>query len=95
MATKTNFKPEIVKVIKDIANLRPTTAMSVHLASVLSDYVNFEGISDKELLHAFESYRYTLELDISIQHTEDIEDIIRDGMNLDSFSDDEDEENYI
>lgn len=62
--------------------------MAKHLATALED--NFWGMTDKELLDALERYKDKLSLDVN--HSDDeIEQIIRDGMNLTLHEDEEDD----
>jgi hypothetical protein len=63
--------------------------MGRHLATAL-DGSDMWGITDKELLLALQNYE--IELNMDVDHEGDIEDIIKDGMNLERMFLDEDED---
>jgi hypothetical protein len=48
------------------------------------------GISDKEIFMSLQ--KYEIELNMDVEHEEDVEDIIKDGMNLERtlFEEEED-----
>lgn len=67
----------------------PKCTMAKHLSTALDN--NFWGMTDKELHDSLEKYRQQLSLDKD--HSEkEIDIIIKQGMNLHSILDDEDEE---
>lgn len=84
------FLTPICNVIKDLKNLYPNEGIGKHLSMALADYGDFWGISDKELLFAIEKYKTMREMDFDSE--ESIDSIVRDGMNLDSILDEEDED---
>jgi hypothetical protein len=63
--------------------------MGKHLSTAL-DGSDLWGISDKELLLAIKNYE--IELNMDVTHDEEIEEIIRDGMNLQRMFLEEEEE---
>jgi hypothetical protein len=69
--------------------------MGKHISTAL-DGSDIWGVSDKELLISLNKYEASLEIDINHPDEEDIDLIIKEGMNLRSiFSNDtEEEEEY-
>ncbi len=68
--------------------------MGRHISTALDGYGDVWGLTDKELLFALE--KYSTELEIDIPHTDgSIEDIIKDGIDLDNIlKEDDDGEDY-
>jgi hypothetical protein len=72
----------------------PNYNMGRHLATALDEYGDVWGLSDRELLFALEKYK--AEIDMDIPHTDDkeLDQIIKDGMNLEDILKEEDEQDY-
>lgn len=88
---KTKYKNDILQTLKQVCDIRPGTPVATHIATALADYTVIEGISDKELYYILEKYRCTIELDISIPHDRDIDDLLREAQDIDNmFNDEED-----
>ena len=68
--------------------------MGRHIATALDEYGDIWGLTDKELLFALR--KYTNELDMDVPHTDEseIDQIIKDGMDLDNILKEEDVEDY-
>lgn len=64
--------------------------MGRHIATILDDYGDVWGMPDKELVFALEKYK--AELGINTVPDEDIDEIVKDGMDLDSLFKEEDNE---
>ena len=88
MRIKTNYYTQIIDLLKELHNSFPTYDLGKHLSTALDGQGDTWGISDKELLYILTKYKTELELDV--QHSNDIEDIIRDGMNLNNILEEED-----
>lgn len=86
-----NYKLETLNVLKDIVKAYPAQLLSTHLSIALSDFPNFDSISDKELYFIFEKYRCEKELDITPSIIdEDIYDINEEeDYDINLFTDDE------
>lgn len=91
---QTNYKLEAIAVLKQLANTYPNQLLSTHISLALSEYPNFDGISDKEFYFILEKYRCEKELDMNIASDADVESIINDSRNLtlENLLDDEDED---
>ena len=68
--------------------------MGRHLSTALSDYGDFWGITDKELLFALTKYKSQLDMDFPHTDESEIDAIIKDGQNLDSILKEEDNGDY-
>jgi hypothetical protein len=63
--------------------------MGRHLSTAI-DGSDLWGVSDKELLLALQ--KYEIELNMDIDHEDEIDEIIKDGMNLERMFLDEEED---
>lgn len=81
---KNDYKKSIISILKEIITEYPNITIAEHLTFALSEYNNFEGISDKEFLFILEKYKEERDLDIQIPHsTEEV------FLNEDEFEDEE------
>lgn len=89
---KTSYYSKIVNILQQLRADYPTYNMGRHLATALDGYGDMWGLTDREMLFALEKYKAELELDIPHTDESEIEEIIKDGMNLDDILK-EDEDN--
>lgn len=91
---KTSYYNQILQILQQLHAAYPTYNMGRHLATALDEYGDLWGLTDKEVLFALEKYKS--ELDLDIPHTDDreIDQIIKDGMNLDDILKEQDGEDY-
>ena len=68
--------------------------MGRHLSTILDEYGNIWGITDKELAFALEKYKAKLDMDIPHTDDSELENIIREGMDLDNILKEDDGEEY-
>lgn len=68
--------------------------MGKHLSTALDGYGDVWGITDRELLFALEKYKAQLEMDIPHTDEDEIDQIIREGMNLDDILTEDNGEDY-
>jgi len=73
-----NYYRQILYALERLYKGHPKYNMGKHLSTAL-DGSDLWGISDKEFLFAIQ--KYEIELNMDVDHEEDIEDIIKDGMN--------------
>lgn len=90
MSRKPNSYNAVIKILQELHSLYPTYNMGRHLSTALSDYGDVWGMTDKELLFALEKYKSQLEMDVQHVDEAEIEQIMKDGMNLDEILKDED-----
>jgi hypothetical protein len=65
--------------------------MGRHISTALDEYSDVWGVSDREFLYAIQKYEIELNIDGPHIDDEEIEEIIKDGMNLDSMFEEEEE----
>jgi len=88
---KSNYYNQIVSVLEDLHSLYPQYNMGRHIATALDGYGDTWGLTDKELLFAFNKYKGELELDIPHTDDKELDEIIREGMDLENmFKEEED-----
>jgi len=68
--------------------------MGRHIATALDEYGDVWGLSDRELLYAFEKYKAELDMDIPHTDESEIDQIIKEGMNLENILKEQDGEDY-
>lgn len=69
----------------------PSYNMGRHLATALDGYGDVWGLTDKELLFALEKYSTQLDIDIPYAEDDAINQIIKDGIDLDNILKEEDD----
>jgi len=80
---KPNHYTDIVKVLLELKTLYPSYNMGRHLSTIIDEYGDVWGLSDKELLFAITKHKATMELDVPHETCEeDINQILQDGLNL-------------
>ena len=78
-------------MLESLHKAHPTYNIGRHISTALDGYDDVWGVTDKEFLFALE--KYELELNIDVDHDqEEIEEIIKDGMNLERTLFEEEEE---
>ena len=68
--------------------------MGKHLATVLDECGNLWGVTDKELAYCLAKYKGQLEMDVRHIDDSEIENIIKDGLNLDNLFKEEEDGDY-
>ena len=94
MSRKPNYFNQILSLLTELHRSFPTYNMGRHLATVLDGYGDVWGVSDKELLYALEKYKAQLEMDVPHIDDAELDDIIKQGMNLDDILKEEDNGDY-
>ena len=79
-------------MLERLHKAHPTYNIGRHISTALDGYDEVWGVSDKEMLFALEKYELELNMDIDHIDQEEIEEIIKDGMNLERtlFEEEED-----
>jgi len=92
MIKKPNYYRQILKTLENLHKAHPIYNMGRHLSTALCEYNDLWGVNDRELLYALNKYEVELNIDYQHEDDEDINKIIKDGMNLERmFIDDEEE----
>jgi hypothetical protein len=86
-----NYYRQTLKALERLQKAHPTYNMGKHLSTAL-DGSDLWGISDKELLFALQKYEIELNIDHPHIDEDDIEEIIKDGMNLERMFLEEEED---
>jgi hypothetical protein len=74
-----NYHRKIIQILERLHKAHPTYNVGKHLSTAL-DGSDMWGIFDKEMFMALQ--KYEIELNMDVDYEKDIEDIIKDGMNL-------------
>lgn len=69
-------------MLERLHKAHPTYNIGRHISTALDGYDDVWGVSDKEMLFALEKYELELNMDVDHIDQEEIEKIIKDGMNL-------------
>lgn len=90
MGRQPNQFKQIVSILTELHKTFPNYNLGRHLSTALDGYGDVWGMTDKELLFALQKYKTELELDAPHTSDEEIDKIIKDGMNLTSILEEED-----
>lgn len=87
-----NYYRKILHVLESLHKAHPTYNLGRHISTALDGYDDVWGVTDKEMLFALEKYELELNMDVDHVDQEEIEKIIKDGMNLERtlFEEEED-----
>jgi hypothetical protein len=90
MAKQLNYYHQIIQTLKRLKKAHVTYNMGRHISTAL-DGSELWGVSDKELFLSLQIYETSLDMDVN-HDDEEIEAIIKDGMNLERtlFEEEED-----
>lgn len=91
---KASYYNQVLQILQQLHATYPTYNIGRHLATALDEYGDIWGLTDKEILFALEKYKSQLELDIPHTDDKEIDQIIKDGMNLDDILKEQDGEDY-
>jgi hypothetical protein len=94
MSRKPNQYNQIIAILQELHSLYPTYNMGRHIATALDGYGDAWGLTDKELLYALVKYKGQLEMDIPHSDGAELDQIIKEGMDLDNLFKEEDNEEY-
>jgi hypothetical protein len=83
---------KIIEVLESLQKAHPTYNMGRHISTALDGYDDIWGITDKEFLFALEKYEMALNMDVDHVDQEEIENILKDGMHLNTMFLEEEEE---
>ncbi len=79
-------------MLESLRKAHPTYNIGRHISTALDGYDDIWGVTDKEFLFALEKYELELNMDVDHIDQEEIEKIIKDGMNLERTLFEEEEE---
>ncbi len=87
-----NYYRQIIHVLESLHKAHPTYNIGRHISTALDGYDDIWGVTDKEFLFALEKYELELNMDVDHIDQEEIDEIIKDGMNLERTLFEEEEE---
>lgn len=90
--SRQNHYRQIIRVLENLHKAHPTYNIGRHISTALDGYDDIWGVTDKEFLFALEKYELELNMDVDHIDQEEIEEIIKDGMNLERTLFEEEEE---
>lgn len=82
---------DALNILRELKLSHPTTTLGQILSSIVYEYNDVWGLSDREFLFALEKYKASLELDFE-HSSSDIEDIVKQGMDLKNILNEEEED---
>ena len=91
---KASYYSQVLHLLQALHSAYPSYNMGKHLSTALDGYGDIWGITDRELLFALEKYKAQLEMDIPHTDEDEIDQIIREGMNLDDILTEDNGEDY-
>jgi hypothetical protein len=98
MKRKPNYHKQIVSLLEELMKTYPEYNLGRHLSTALDGYGDVWGLTDKEFVFLLSKYKTRMELDIPhvTDDDEELDKIVREGMDLDSlFKEEEDNgDNY-
>lgn len=89
MSRKQSDFSKLISLFTELHKAYPHYGLGRHLSTALADYGDIWGMTDRELTFALEKYK--LQLDMDVSNPEDIDEIIRQGMDLDTILKEEDD----
>jgi len=87
-----NYYRQIIKALERLQKAHPTYNIGRHISTALDGYVDLWGVTDKEFLFALQKYEIELNMDVDHIDDQEIDKIIKDGMNLERMFLDEEED---
>jgi hypothetical protein len=87
---KPNYYNQITHLLQQLHAAYPGYNMGKHLSTALDEYGDIWGVTDKELLFALEKYKTQLEMDIPHTDDKELDQIIKEGMDLENILKEED-----
>jgi hypothetical protein len=89
---KPNSYEQILSVLVELKEVFPSYNMGRHLDTALNEYKDIWGMTDKEMLYALTKYKSQLTMDVPHPDESEIDKIVRDGMNLDTILQEDEED---
>ena len=84
----------VLALFQQLHTSYPNYNMGRHIATALDGYGDVWGLSDREILFALEKYKAELDMDFPHIDESEIDQIIKEGMNLENILKEEDGEDY-
>jgi len=91
---RASYYSQVLGILQALHRAYPHYNIGKHLSTALDGYGDMWGITDREILFALEKYKAQLEMDIPHTDDDEIDQIIKEGMNLEDILKDQDGEDY-
>lgn len=92
MKRKPNYHKQIISLLDELKKSYPDYNLGRHLSTALDGYGDVWGLTDKEFVFLLSKYKTRMELDIPhVEDDEELDKIVREGMDLDSLFKEEDD----
>jgi hypothetical protein len=91
---KPNDYYQVLALLQQLHISYPNYNMGRHIATALDEYGDVWGLTDKEILFALEKYKAELDMDVPHTDESELDQIIKDGMNLENILKEQDGEDY-
>jgi hypothetical protein len=91
---KPNDYYRVLALLQQLHISYPNYNMGRHIATALDEYGDVWGLSDREILFALEKYKAELDMDVPHTDESELDQIIKDGMNLENILKEQDGEDY-
>jgi len=91
MTQKKNYYNDVLLILQELHKSFPSYNMGRHISTVLDEYGDIWGMTDKELAFALTKYKSQLDLDIPHPDDSEIDRIVKEGMDLDNILKEEDD----
>lgn len=92
MSRKSNPFKQCLTKLQTFQRQYPNQSLGMHLSRAMSDYGDLWGVSDREFLFALE--RYEFEMENNLASDKEVERIIKEGQNLTTLFEEEDDDEY-
>lgn len=89
-----NYYNKVLHILQELHTAYPQYNMGKHLATVLDECGNLWGVTDKELAYCLTKYKGQLEMDVRHIDDSDIDNIIKEGLDLDNLFKEEEDGGY-
>lgn len=89
---KSTAYEQILSVLIELKETFPSYNLGRHLDTALNEYKDIWGMTDKEMLYAVSKYKSQLTMDVPHPDESEIEKIVKDGMNLDTILQEDEED---
>jgi len=90
---KASYYSQVLQTLQQLHASYPNYNIGRHIATALDGYGDVWGLTDKEILFALEKYKSELELDIPHTDDSELDQIIKEGMDLENMFKEEDNDN--
>ena len=91
---KSNDYYKVLALLQQLHVSYPNYNMGRHIATALDEYGDVWGLSDREILFALEKYKAELDMDVPHTDESELDQIIKEGTNLENILKEEDGEDY-